>query len=361
VEGIQSHPQRLAQAPALTLLYFTHQHSWTLVKPFVLGGGFIALTGLLVDTNLDVRAQAVEVTHRITNGYGEQFDWWQPPGEELPAHERMAELAQTAFLRNLLINLKTDEASQPGSFLCLQIIAFWLSYIRQKWTQDGILHLSQETLDALHAHAQRQDLEAAEAALATELHTDFSRWPPLEVAVASSPTKAAAAAPANAAPTSEILKEQGNALFKAGSWAPAVALYTAAIDLAKEDPANAARVAVYYSNRSAAHVKLWESPTLSHNDRITHLTRCLEDCDAAVKADPTYLKGHFRKASILHDVASSTDNLHRKAEYLTAAAGAISDALRLAAKDEGVNELADKIQAALRATTDGLEVMYAKK
>jgi hypothetical protein len=38
LEFSEKHPQRRIQAPALTLFYFVHQHSWGLVRPFVLGG-----------------------------------------------------------------------------------------------------------------------------------------------------------------------------------------------------------------------------------------------------------------------------------------------------------------------------------
>eukprot|EP00249_Psilotum_nudum_P017854 c26523_g1_i1 orf=190-1134(+) len=76
------------------------------------------------------------------------------------------------------------------------------------------------------------------------------------------------------------LKEQGNALFKAGNFLKAAAVYTQAI---RADPCNA----TLYSNRSAAFLSL------------SKVTKALADAETTVKLRPTWEKGYFRKGCAL--------------------------------------------------------------
>lgn len=76
------------------------------------------------------------------------------------------------------------------------------------------------------------------------------------------------------------LKDQGNALFKAGNFLKAAAVYTQAI---KADPNNA----TLYSNRSAAFLNLLK------------VTKALSDAEMTIKLRPTWEKGYFRKGCTL--------------------------------------------------------------
>eukprot|EP00245_Coleochaete_scutata_P006768 TRINITY_DN21549_c0_g1_i1.p1 TRINITY_DN21549_c0_g1~~TRINITY_DN21549_c0_g1_i1.p1 ORF type:complete len:324 (+),score=72.67 TRINITY_DN21549_c0_g1_i1:59-1030(+) len=92
--------------------------------------------------------------------------------------------------------------------------------------------------------------------------------------MAGTPADPAAAAPATS------LREQGNALFKAGNYLKAAVVYTQAL---KEDPDNPA----LYSNRSAAFLEL------------SKVTKALADADMTIKLKPTWEKGYFRRACAL--------------------------------------------------------------
>eukprot|EP00276_Gloeochaete_wittrockiana_P003299 CAMPEP_0184646954 /NCGR_PEP_ID=MMETSP0308-20130426/3778_1 /TAXON_ID=38269 /ORGANISM="Gloeochaete witrockiana, Strain SAG 46.84" /LENGTH=576 /DNA_ID=CAMNT_0027077481 /DNA_START=36 /DNA_END=1766 /DNA_ORIENTATION=+ len=74
-------------------------------------------------------------------------------------------------------------------------------------------------------------------------------------------------------------KEKGNTAFKAADYPLAVKHYTEAIRRNPKDPA-------FYSNRAAAYSKLGEFK-LAEND-----------CDAALKIDPTFLKALIRKGHV---------------------------------------------------------------
>lgn len=73
-------------------------------------------------------------------------------------------------------------------------------------------------------------------------------------------------------------KDAGNVSFKAGDFKAAIGHYTEAI---KRDPT----CATYYQNRATAKAKLMEFPS------------ALEDCNAALKIDPKFIKAINRKAN----------------------------------------------------------------
>eukprot|EP00668_Euglena_longa_P000306 GGOE01000401.1.p1 GENE.GGOE01000401.1~~GGOE01000401.1.p1 ORF type:complete len:520 (-),score=129.44 GGOE01000401.1:231-1751(-) len=368
LEMMEQHPQRKVQAPALTLLYFIHQHSWELVRPLILGGGLQGFAALAVDPNLYVRAQAIEIFHRLSNGYEGVFDWWQKPSpEELPVHQKLFSLVHTPFLRNLIANFEPDVSFPNGSFLCLQLAAFWLSFVRHFWTKDNVLRLSQSTLDAFLTHSNREALPQEERDLAKKLYDDFARWPPLEEmslntmrdsSPSSSPSKPPPPANTEALPSADLLKDQGNALFKAGNWEAAAALYTAAIDLAQSPGTSVGpRIAMYYGNRAAAHAKLWEQQQAKGSPLaacLPHAERCIADCDAAVAADPMYLKGFYRKACQQLEVANATEGEPRVAS-LVSAQSAIALARQLAPEDDAVFELEQRIAKSLSLEQEARE------
>lgn len=74
----------------------------------------------------------------------------------------------------------------------------------------------------------------------------------------------------------EKLKNEANKLFKEKHYAGAVNLYTKAIDLYPEN-------AVYFANRSFAHIKLEEYGS------------AVADASRAIEVDPSYAKGYYRR------------------------------------------------------------------
>jgi tetratricopeptide (TPR) repeat protein len=83
----------------------------------------------------------------------------------------------------------------------------------------------------------------------------------------------------------ELKKTGGNEAFAEGNYAQAAIFYTEAIDLAAPD---SPLRAICFANRSFANMKLGRLP------------EALDDADEAILADPTYVKGHFRRGLALH-------------------------------------------------------------
>ncbi|XP_031629038.1 serine/threonine-protein phosphatase 5 [Contarinia nasturtii] len=79
-------------------------------------------------------------------------------------------------------------------------------------------------------------------------------------------------------PPAENYKNAANIFFKNKEYDKAIEMYTKAIDLDKKN-------AIYYANRSLAHL------------RQESFGSALEDGILAVKYDPTYLKGYYRRAA----------------------------------------------------------------
>lgn len=72
-----------------------------------------------------------------------------------------------------------------------------------------------------------------------------------------------------------LLKDEGNAAFQAGEIDKAIKLFSDAIAI---DPDNA----VYYSNRSAAYMK------------VDSISKALRDAEKCVELDPSWAKGYNR-------------------------------------------------------------------
>ncbi|KAG9034064.1 Hsp90 cochaperone [Tulasnella sp. JGI-2019a] len=78
----------------------------------------------------------------------------------------------------------------------------------------------------------------------------------------------------------EKAREEGNARFKAGDFAGAVASYTEAIKRSPDDPRG-------YNNRSNAYTKLMAFP------------EALKDAEKAIEVDPKFIKAYIRKSVVL--------------------------------------------------------------
>ena len=78
----------------------------------------------------------------------------------------------------------------------------------------------------------------------------------------------------------EALKAQGNNRFEQKQFRDAITFYSKAIALCPN-------TASYYANRAAAWLM------------VGACSECISDCQAAVKRDPTYVKGYIRMAKAL--------------------------------------------------------------
>ena len=238
-----------------------------------------------------------------------EFEWF--PAEQInstsPAYkmskdykirQRMYELASSNFVFNLLQNYRLPNNFPAASFYCLQILAFWLSWIRYYYTKDRKLNLSLEILHALREWSQRKDLPKQEIELATKLYDDFSREPPLEELrqefheekkseVEKSSVSETSRPPSASEAEAEGEKNSGNEFFKSGQYSEAIEAYSRAIQLSSD------RVpATYFTNRSAAYMK-------RNSGQGSDLSKGLLDCDRAIQLDPNFAKAYYRKAQIL--------------------------------------------------------------
>ncbi|KAI6127253.1 mitochondrial outer membrane translocase receptor TOM70 [Pisolithus sp. B1] len=90
-----------------------------------------------------------------------------------------------------------------------------------------------------------------------------------------------------------VLKTRGNALYQARNFTQAVELYTQAIQLSpKPEP-------IFHSNRAACYMNM-SPPQFEH---------VVEDCDAALRHDPNYVKALNRRANALEALSRYTEAL----------------------------------------------------
>ena len=101
---------------------------------------------MINSSNHYYRGQAFEILLSITDC--DTFDWFQPHDGNLTVrilHSKLLSLSKnTFFLSGLLENRK--DSYPGGSFRALQLLAFWLSWVRAMMTENQILNLSSRTL-----------------------------------------------------------------------------------------------------------------------------------------------------------------------------------------------------------------------
>jgi len=342
----QGHVLFKALATVCASLYLVHHKDSQLARSFIEAGGLRALVPLMVHPVLQLRGQAVETFYDLTN---QSLFTWLPteaedgssfgeaPGEILM--RRMHELSYASpFIKNLLAN--KDDSYPGGSFLCLQLLAFYLSWIRVHYAQFEeafgvrVLRLSQEVLSILARWAQeRDDANPDEADLARRLREDFARFGPAEENVAE---PSSSAGPSSRVTADRVLvggygkegveaatmaKEKGNKAYAKGEYTRAIELYSEAIDvpvpydaLVTEGP----RRAVYHSNRAAAYLARAQSNRAGATDtcdvagplvgaslsepakaREANFEAAHMDCVEALELDPGMLKALYRHAAAL--------------------------------------------------------------
>jgi hypothetical protein len=142
-------------------------------------GGLEALVRLFDHSNLTLRGQAIEIFFKVTND--DIFPWFSfndedeaIDGDDNTARVKMASLASCDIVSKLLANRPGSITFPGGTFLALQLFAFFASFLRV-WT-GRYIRLSGEILNLLQEWQARSDVEHEEAALAAKLHEDFSRF-----------------------------------------------------------------------------------------------------------------------------------------------------------------------------------------
>lgn len=109
------------------------------------------------------------------------YDWFNPPDSysNRLMHEKLLSLVKVPyFINNLLLNRK--ESFPGGSFRALQILAFWLSWVRALYTQDQKLSLSHKLVEELHQWSitnpsSESGVMEEEVQLAKTLYDDFCK------------------------------------------------------------------------------------------------------------------------------------------------------------------------------------------
>lgn len=171
------HPFEKLRALLISLIYLSHRKSWSFLEEFIVSGGLNALVPLLSDKNLYLRGQTMEILMNITDC--DTFDWFKvienKNSREYLLHIRLLQLAEhPEFLKHLLSN-RTN--SYPGgSFRALQMLAFWMSWVRAIYTENQKLELSQRVLDELYlwSTVPAEDKSEEEMKLAQTVYDDFS-------------------------------------------------------------------------------------------------------------------------------------------------------------------------------------------
>jgi molecular chaperone GrpE (heat shock protein) len=130
---------------------------------------------MLDDSNLFFRGQVMEIVMSITDC--DSFDWFNPPAGDttvLSMHYRMSSLTEhPTFLLKLFSN---RTSSYPGgSFRALQLLAFWISWVRAMKTKDQILRLSNQMLEEIRkwGYEKLEFTSDEEMELAKTLYNDF--------------------------------------------------------------------------------------------------------------------------------------------------------------------------------------------
>ncbi|CAK4660316.1 unnamed protein product [Aphanomyces euteiches] len=136
-------------------------------------GGLDALVDLFEHDNMHFRGQALDVFTQVTSN--PDFDWFTLPScaESKAIHSKMLLLTNTSdFVKSLVAN----KGVAAMSYYALQILAFFMSWVRKLYTK-GELRLSSALLATLSDWKSTPGLSEEERTLATKVFDDFNRWP----------------------------------------------------------------------------------------------------------------------------------------------------------------------------------------
>ncbi|OQR93168.1 hypothetical protein THRCLA_08527 [Thraustotheca clavata] len=165
------HPCMITCHRYLAMLYLYHARNWDFSKEFILHGGLAMLAEFFTHDNIHLRGQALDTFTQLTSN--SSFDWFDTPQsfEDKALHNNMLKLVNTS---NLIHKLVENKDTPAFSFCALQILAFYMSWMRKLYTK-GELRLSSALLATLSEWQLSSEQDEAE--LATKVFEDFNRWP----------------------------------------------------------------------------------------------------------------------------------------------------------------------------------------
>ena len=330
----KTHPQRVLQVLFVSMLYLVHSKNWSLMTSFIRSGGLRPLSGLLAHENVYIRSQSIDLMLKVTSS--PDIDWFETPSEKLTTelHQRLLELSQWGLAKNLLANAPemslADGLPVGSSYFCLQILAFYLSWMRKLYTKDGVLNLSKEILNSLKVWSTTCKIDE-ETELATKVYEDFVRFPaandiaghnvrPSDVAETGETESGNKDTPVDSRPPTERANEAkllGNAHFKKQEYLEASRCYEEAIKL---DGTRAA----FHANLAAVWLQLAskEAPSLpdgveGSEAKESLAQRCIASCKKALDRDPTYTKAFYRYAQALNMLGDKDGALKKCKETLS--------------------------------------------
>lgn len=356
------HPLDKLRSLIISLIYLSHRKSWgSFLEEFIISGGINSLVPLLSDKNLYLRGQVMEIFMNITDC--DTFDWFEKVDNKKSRnyilHIRLLQLAEHPdFLKNLLSN-RTN--SYPGgSFRALQMLAFWMSWVRSLYTEDQKLQLSTRVLDELYlwSSISADDKSEEEMKLAQTVYDDFSSQSSEQRSTSDIATESTeplfVSGFSYQVPSIDIdnnkqgnetsnknevtieqevivkeksvldqvkdLKERANELYKNHNYDQSLELYADALDLLQEsehdEDISSIEVTLHF-NRAASlwmiSKELREGKVTSDNldetepldtldgdsPGIFELLRCEHACKAALSIHKTHVKSAYRLANVL--------------------------------------------------------------
>ncbi|GLE05088.1 hypothetical protein PINS_up014072 [Pythium insidiosum] len=342
----------------LALFCLQHAQNWPLVVEFCASEGLQVLCDLLQPhADSQIRAQAVDAFVQITSNA--VFDWFDAPvGHQAKLlHAKMLALAApgAGLLPRLIENAHAygrqradhEEVPAGATLELLQVLAFFLSWLRKLHTRDHELRLSRALLQLLCEWSTRtQTPLEEETELARRVYEDFSRWPPLEDTV----DRVDASVDVDEANVDVDVDVQTSASSSVFSRAAVMALVAddAATDDALEQciaacsDAITAGVAVVDAHLSRAQLRLKRtrrrhSPLASPDDDDIHAA--LADCSAVLALDPTYMDAWRCRLQLYSACGLWTEALAAVDALLSREADADADGLTRSLLPEDVRAL----------------------
>lgn len=285
------HPQFKIQKIFLNLLQLSHIHQASLARVFILADGLVSLAGLVVHPNLRIRAQALESFMVVTSSE----DWFtQPPTpQQMPLHRNLLKLTRCTFINDLLANC--EHSFPGGSFVALQLMGFFLSWLRLFYCKDNTIYVSDELIDILRIWSRKKNLSAEESELAQKLFDDFKRFPSEDadsIVTIPNTNDTVSIKPDRQRPKFPInsFKSLGNTAFANGSYSDAIDLYCKALKETDSD----SMLSRVHANLAAAYILEAKSKQV-----VALYSHALENAALAIQLDPSYTKVYFRKVQAL--------------------------------------------------------------
>ncbi|KAF0711789.1 Aste57867_5047 [Aphanomyces stellatus] len=293
----ETHPCAIVCQRYLAMWYLSHARHWPLVKEFVLHGGLDALVHLFDHENMHFRGQALDVFTQITSN--PSFDWFTEPActEAKALHSKMLLLTNTSDMIQSLVANKDVPAM---SFYALQILAFYMSWVRKLYTK-GELRLSQALLDTLAQwkHEEGSAIERAEdeLKLAASVFDDFNRWPAAD-AVVSAKNEAPSFASGIKFPEGTFNLKQAADAIHGLDFDHAIALCGEVIGLGGAD-----------MDVMAAHGLRGRARFLRHLD-ASDMKKAVDDLTTALEKMTDQASPYVSRADLLVEKASALARLH---------------------------------------------------